>query len=455
MQHSQRAFMTIAASALALAFGIDEAHAEVVDTDLLHEWGLRIGEGCGSSGRSFGHCLADLLSDTAIEHAANLATRGGRDALGERFQISSRMTLEASGHLTGDLDAVIPLGPASVEMDGPGADSALFLQHGITSWRGGDGARRNDIRLGVAYRFPVSVSDVLGLSLLFQENLERDHQRLALGMDYSGRWGTGHASHFVPTTGWQPGRPGYEERTRGGTELRARMALTSTLSADAAMGRWDEDSGHALNARFGVDWRPHPWVGLGIGYETNYIGSGPIEDGPRLSVAFRIPLGRDGHGSSRPRWEGLGIAGIANGSLDLWAPITTVGRIATLERPVVKVVRSAAIKDATTSAEAVTHPDRVSAEFLQDDATSGSSIGVKGLHSGAALGRLAAGRAACARKRRRSGSVWRGLCRRTARRDDPSGRGERGCMVPASVQCGHAVGQKPVRRGLAAKLTMG
>ena len=377
MKHSSRTLNALAAGTVVLAFGIDAAPAEEVGTDLLQGWGRRMHESCGSSGPRFEHCLADFLSDTAIEHAAHLATREGKSAFGERFQISSRMTLGPSGGLTGDLDAVIPLGPAGVATDEADVEGALFLQPGITSWRGDDGMRRKDIRLGVVYRFSVSETDVLGLSSLYQESLERDHRRLALGMDYAGRWGIGHVSHFVPTTGWRPGRPGYEERARGGTELGARMALTSTLAADAAMGRWDASGGHAWNARLGVEWRPHPWTSLGVGYETNHVGSGALRNGPRVSVAFRIPLGREGRNSSRPRWEGMGIAGGAGSSPNPWAPITNARRIATLERTVATVVRSSAIKDATASVDAGTQPEGLSAEFLQGDATSGSRIGVR------------------------------------------------------------------------------
>ena len=377
MQYSQRAFNALVAGVFVLAVGIEETQAEDVGTDPLTEWGLRIEEGCGSSGARFGHCLADLFSDTAIERVAHLATRGGRSAFGERFQVSSRMTLDPSGGLTGDLDAVLPLGPASAGEDEPGADTAFFLQPGITSWRGGDGTRRSDVRLAMVHRFPVSVSDVVGLSLLYQANLQHDHKRVALGVDYAGRWGTGYGSHYMPTTGWRPGRPGYEERARGGTELGARMTLTSTLSADVAMGRWDDDSGHAWNARLGVGWRPHPWMSFGVGYETNYVGSGSLEDGSRVSAALRIPFGNDGRGSSRPRWEGLGIARSAEVPPNPWAPIRTAGRIATLERTVPTLVRSAALMDATASADAVTEPESVTAEFLQDDATSGSRIGVR------------------------------------------------------------------------------
>lgn len=377
MQCTFRAFNALAASTLVLVSGVVEAPAEEAGMDLLQKWGLRMHERCSSSGPSFEQCLADSLSDSAIEHAAHLATREGKTAFGERFQISSRMTLEPSRGLTGDLDVVIPLSPAGTATDEANAETVLFLQPGITSWRGDDGTHRNDIRVGIVYRFPVYGTDVLGLSSLYQENLERDHQRLALGVDYAGRWGTGYVSHFVPTSGWRAGRPGYEERARGGTELGARVTLTSTLSADAAMGRWDADGGHAWNTRLGVDLRPHPWISLGVGYETNYIGLGAPKDGPRISVAFRIPLGRDGRNSSRPRWEGLGITGGATASPNPWAPITNVGRISTLERATAKVVRGAPLKDATASAETNSLPDSVTAEFLQSDATSGSRIGVR------------------------------------------------------------------------------
>ena len=365
------------ASFAVLVLSFDQAYAQETVTDPLQELGQRVHQDCGSSGNLVEHCLTDLLSDTAIEHATSLATREGQSAFGERFRLYSRMTLEPSGDLTGDLDAVIPLSSGSTEVDGSNADTAFFLQQGITSWRGGDGDRRNDIRLGMVYRFPVSESDALGVSLLYQENLEREHQRLAFGMDYGGRWGTGYISHFEPITNWQPGRPGYEERARGGTELGARMTLTSTLSADVATGRWDGDSDHIRNARLGVNWRPHPWVNFGIGYEDNYVGAGTVEDGARLSASFGIPLGHDGGTSPRPRWQGLGVAGSAKTSPDLWAPITNVGRIATVERVVEKtVVRSAALKGTTGDPDAVTR-ESISAEFLQSDAMSGSNIGVR------------------------------------------------------------------------------
>ncbi|MYA87503.1 MAG: hypothetical protein F4X97_03460 [Boseongicola sp. SB0662_bin_57] len=361
--------MRIASIHAAFMLAIFNGAAAAQDgTGLAQEWGQRIHESCGASGNGFDQCVADLLADTANEHAAHLATREGRATFGERFQFSSRMTIGPSSGLIGDLDIVIPLAGGD---RADGSDNALFLQQGVTSWRDSDGTRRNDIRVGMVYRFPVFDTDALGLSLFHQENLQRDHQRVVAGVDYAGRWGTGYVSRFEPTTGWRPGRTGYEERARGGTELGARLRLTTTISADAAMGRWEAENGQVQNARLGLDWRPHPWVTLGAGYEFNHVWSGPPEDGPRLSFAFNIPLGGKGREASRARWDGLGASPTGRTVPDLWTPITNVGRIVTLERATARASRVSALKLSTDL------PEGVSVQFLQDHAETGSRIGVR------------------------------------------------------------------------------
>ncbi|MXX89540.1 MAG: hypothetical protein F4213_20300 [Boseongicola sp. SB0677_bin_26] len=337
--------------------------------DLAQEWGQRIHKSCGSSGNGFDQCVADLLADTAAEHAVQVAAREGRSVFGEKFQVLSRMTIGPSSGLTGDLDVVIPLSGATEPV--VHSQSALFLQQGITSWRDSDGTRRNDIRVGMVYRLPVLEGDALGFSLFHQENLERDHQRAVAGLDYAGRWGTAYVSAFEPTTGWRPGRTGYKERARSGTEFGAQLHLTSTVAADAAWGRWEAREGHIENVRIGLDWKPHPHVSFGAGYEVNHVLSGPPKDGARLSMAFNIPLGQKGGGSSRAKWEGLGVPAFGEASPDFWAPITNVGRIVTLERAIAKPSR---VKALVLSADL---PEGVTVQFLQDHAETGSRIGVR------------------------------------------------------------------------------
>ena len=97
---------------------------------------------------------------------------------------------------------------------------ALFLQWGLTRWTGDEGTRRDDMRWGVVRRVALSDApgaDVLGVSALFQHGVERGHGRLVAGVDYAGAWGCGWLHHFTPTTGWRPGRFGYEVNCTGFT----------------------------------------------------------------------------------------------------------------------------------------------------------------------------------------------------------------------------------------------
>ena len=363
MKMMRNVLAAIAATLILTTNAVAQGNASTTvdsDTHPMQEWGMTAFENCGPSSLQFGDCLSGLLASTVLEHAAEYTNRQGQSVFGRNFQLSSRMSLDGSSGLAGNLDAVIPLGFNGTPEDE--AENAFFFQNGVTSWRDSDGSHRNDIRYGVVYRFPVFEADVLGFSVLNQESMERGHQRLALGMDYAGRWGTGYVQHFEPTTGWMAGRAGHEERALGGTEIGARLSLTTTLSADVALGRWEAADGHDQNARLGLNWRPHRWLTLAGGYETNRPGgSGSSDDDSRLSVVFRMPLGHTGQ--SRPRWEGLGVAASGDTSPNLYSPIASVGRISTLEQE--------------ASADAGVTPDGVSVRFLQSDAATGSRIGVR------------------------------------------------------------------------------
>ena len=236
--------------------------------------------------------------------------------------------------LAGELDAVIPLGfRAAAPRAGTDAPlgSALFVQHGVTRWTDTHGYRRHDMRLGTAFRFALprfAGADVVGATALVQENVERGHRRLVFGTDYAGRWGRAALQHYVPTTEFRPGRPGYEERAAGGTELSIRFELTTTLELDTAMGRWERDDAgrYALDGRLGLGWTPHPYLRLNAG-----TGFGTGADGGAFRLSLRVPFGGP---RQRPRWEGFGTLALAGGAApgDLWRPVENVGRIRTIER---------------------------------------------------------------------------------------------------------------------------
>ena len=315
-------------------------------------------------------CIAYQAGSVLANQVAPLVNEQGRALFGDGFGVVQRLSWSPNGNgIAGNLDAIIPLasfgGAASLSEGRTGvADaSALFLQHGVTTWTDRHGFRRNDLRHGTVYRTALSETAIVGFSAFLQENIERGHQRLVTSIDYAGQWGIGWLQHFSPITGWRLGRAGHEERALGETELGVRLKLTTTLSADAAMASWESNAyGHdrVLEERLGLGWRPHSWLSFNAGWGKE-LGQGV----GNVLVKFAMPLGN----ARRPaRWEGLGTLGVASTSLDIWRPVTNVAHIRTVER-------------ATGGAAAETDAPAVSARFLQDVASSGDTIDIEVLLS--------------------------------------------------------------------------
>ena len=308
----------------------------------------------------FGHGLTLMLDQTL-----RLADSYGKMRFGQHFQVAgnfSYSSVSSEFGIEGDLDMVLPFAGTGLPASRSGV-SSFFFQQGITrSWDGsGSGLFRNDLRQGVVRRFRVSRTadaDIVGFSAFHLLNLERGHRVLAPGIDYAGRWGTGSARYFIPTTGWRPSAQGYEERALEGFELGIRFDLTTTLRLNTVGYRWRaEDGSNEWNtgARMNLDWRPHPWLKLGVGYDGIARG----EDSTSFRVALRVPFGGP---SERPAWEGLGLAaGGGPPAADyLWRPTEDIATIRVAKRQsVASLVDNAEVK------------------FLQDTVGSGESVQVE------------------------------------------------------------------------------
>ena len=310
-------------------------------------------------------CLGDRLGGFLVDEAARLLTEQGQGVFGEHFRLVHRVSWSPLGQgLAGELDAVFPLAFRGGVQTGAGEalhGSAFFFQKGVTRWTDAHGFRRHDLRFGTAWRFTLphfAGADVVGATALVQENVERGHQRFVLGTDYAGRWGRASLQHYLPTTEWRAGRAGYEERAVGGTELSVRLDLTTTVSLDTAMGRWERDDAgrSALDGRLGLGWKPHPYLRLDA---RTGIGSGA--DAGAFMLSLNVPFGGP---RKRARWEGLGtfaLAGDDTTAADLWRPVENVGRIRTIERV----------------ARQDTDLDGVTVRFLQPSAATGGTVAVE------------------------------------------------------------------------------
>ena len=310
-------------------------------------------------------CVGNRMGRLLLDEAVRFMSEQGRATFGENFRLVHRMSWSPFGTgLAGELDMVVPLsavGAARVDGDVDALHgSAFFLQHGVTRWTDKHGALRNDMRLGTAFRFTLpsfAGEDVFGASALVQQNVEWGHQRLVFGTDYAGRWGGAALHHYIPTTDWRPGRSGYEERAVGGTEFSLRFDLTSTVSLDSALGRWERDDvgRSAVDGRIGLGWRPHPYLRFDAS-----TGFGPQADSGAFRLSLNVPFGGP---RKTPKWEGLGAFGLADTrrDADMWRPVENVGRIRTIER--------------TTRDSA--QEGGVSVRFIQSSASSGDEIEVE------------------------------------------------------------------------------
>ena len=359
MSNFQRILALAAFLSPALAAGPGHAAGPVADSAWSRAGTCMASVSGGLDGGA--RCVGNRLGGLFLDEAVRFMSERGRATFGDHFSIAHRMTWSPFGTgLAGELDMVVPLASSGSGDAEEFRGSAFFLQHGVTRWVDGHGLRRNDLRLGTAFRFRLpsfAGADVFGVSTLVQENVERGHQRLVVGADYAGGWGVAALHHYVPTTDWRRGRSGHEERAAGGTELSLRLDLTTTLSFDTALGRWERDASlrSTVDGRVGLGWQPHPYFRLDAG-----TGFGPDASSGSFLLSLNVPFG----GSRKPpKWEGLGTFGLAaapDGG-DMWRPVENVGRIQTIER----------------SSEESSGIGEISLRFLQSAATSGDTIEVE------------------------------------------------------------------------------
>lgn len=363
--------------AVILAFATSAGAIETGDTtssSVFQQIGLDLVSGLHTCGNGFSQglatgtrCMASrAVNDIAMSRAFNFVAKSGRALFGKNFRAVNRLSYvpSAQGGLDGHLDFAFPL--TVMGLNGPDS-GAFFMQQGITRWRDRNGSLRNDLRSGLVSRFTIGESraNLVGVSAFMQNNLERGHGRVVAGVDYAGIWGRGSFNMFMPTTGWRPGQRSREERALAGSELDLRLNLTTTVSMQGAVGRWQAADGSKnweTSSRVGLNWRPHPWLDLSAAWRD----IGTADESSMVRAAVVIPFGGP---RESPPWNGLGMAVSANTvAPDPWQPIENVGRIRVAERGVVENVQD----DDPASIVA-----GASLRFLQASAESGADVSLE------------------------------------------------------------------------------
>lgn len=314
-----------------ITLSIHLSHASEPDTQAYLPELRTCGQQFTSSVSVGSRCLIGRGLKAILENNGNFVDKSGKQLFGERFQLvsqlrwSSTSSIEAS--IGGNIDIIIPVSSTGIKGIS-GTDTALFFQQGITRWWDNSGAARNDIRHGFAHRFHVSEqrnSGIFGLYGFFLRNLEHRHELVVFGTDYAGHWGTGALRYYLPISGWKSARPGYQERALEGAELDVALNLTTTTKFSLTGYRWQREDATrqwVTEARLGLDWRPHSWVGIRAKYE----GIGQSDHSVSFFARINIPIGGTG---KVPRWNGLGhtSGGASPGAAVLWRPVEEIGQI--------------------------------------------------------------------------------------------------------------------------------
>ena len=325
-----------------------------------------LGEVASASSR----CVMGSVINRMIDRATGFANEGAQERFNENFRIINRLNYSSTDdQLRGDLDVIVPLsfsgiGGSALELDQK--PNALFLQHGVTTWKDSHSLRRNDLRFGVVRRFAVSErpdAGIFGVSAFIQQNLERGHKRVVTGIDYTGKLGVSSFNYFRPVTAWRPGRPEYEERPMEGMELSFNMDLTTAINLETAVGRWENRNWSNLDrwktgGRIGLKFKPHTWLQFGVSY--NEFGSGS-NDSMAYSMTFSRPLGGV---QKQPTWKGIGkfAGGSAPSASEIWRPNTNVGRIEYIERATAFAV------------DGISEVEGARVRFLQNAVASGEEV---------------------------------------------------------------------------------
>ena len=315
-------------------------------------------------------CAANRALSSMLGDTMHSAESHGQALIGDHFHIDNRLAVSTGdGGLRGDLDAVFPIRSFSSSAPEGETGQVLFMQSGVTRWTDNRGFRRNDIRQGMVFRFASlnrPESGVFGIWAFTQKNVERGHERFVTGLDYAGRWGTGSLNYFIPSTGWRPGRSGYEERALEGMELGLRIDASDTITLDAATGRWESADGSGdltTRARIGLEWRPHPWLMLRSAWESAQSNDETMANDETMDVRVEVavPFGRGGH--ERPRWRGMGrrVGGSERNASDFWRSVDSVGQIEVAERAMPNVNSDSTTRQATV-------------RFLQDRVDTGGTV---------------------------------------------------------------------------------
>ncbi len=144
---------------------------------------------------------------------------------------------------------------------------------------------RNQLNIGVGYRYNVNEALILGSNMFFDKDLTRSHNRVGLGLEVWGEKVRSSLNYYLPLSGWKssndskfnqdPLHYALFERAARGWDINLEALLLRPLSARMtwfqwygkevdALGTLDRVSNNPFGLTLGLNWQPIPLLGFVI-----------------------------------------------------------------------------------------------------------------------------------------------------------------------------------------------
>ena len=268
--------------------------------------------------------LRSASSRILVDGIEDAIRQGGLALFNENFRLDSSIGYVWDENITGEVDAVMPLG---LDSHGNGVDHALFLQPGLVFWTGLEDEERIDGNIGLVYRHRVFSDAVAGGSLFYDYDFKRKHERLGVGVDLQSGALQAGLNYYHPITDWTEGRTDYEEQALRGVDLRTGITWEH-VRFDAGMGWWrfegEDEERTKWHPSFDIEvgYRIYPGVFLHGGYERQDSGDS-LGSRWNAGLAFQFSL---------PGLDGATVLADAGTAPGLYEPVEREKRILYEER---------------------------------------------------------------------------------------------------------------------------
>ncbi len=234
-------FAVLASSLLILSCQSPDLQ-QYASADKIREYARQVASQSDATGQA-AKAASDLAFNTALTAAVNEPLENRKDFLGHPVDIDSTLRLSDGAKLSGDLDAIIPLGVSGADnvlSDQENRQWAVFLQPGLSIWRSSFEQTRYDFNIGLVSRFRIREleNSLIGVGGFFDINANNGTNRFGLGADWQYLGWYSSLNYYKRLSGWKRSSQGFDERALNGLSARFELPVLEQVKLGFDANRW-------------------------------------------------------------------------------------------------------------------------------------------------------------------------------------------------------------------------